>query len=271
MQTLIVIPARFNSTRFPGKPLELIAGRSMIERTAKNAELACASIGDCDYLVATDDERIVTHCQQRSIPVAITTSNLATGSDRALHAALAYSELHNKTPDFILNLQGDAPFTPQEHLLAVRKGLESGCDVATPVVRLDWAALDQLRAHKQVTPFSGTTVISDKNNRALWFSKAIIPAIRQEAELRTRDTLSPIRRHIGLYGYTLSALRRFTECEASYYEKLEGLEQLRLLENGFYIQTVNVDPARVSIPGIDTIEDLKLAERLILEYGDPHA
>jgi len=134
-----------------------------------------------------------------------------------------------------------------------------------------WEALDQLRAHKQKTPFSGTTAIVSSDNQALWFSKNIVPAIRKEAELRKSGTYSPILRHVGLYGYTFSALARFTQCEESHYEKLEGLEQLRLLENGFHIQAVEVNPSQISIPGIDTMEDLKLAERLILEHGDPQA
>jgi len=107
MQTLIVIPARYGSTRFPGKPLERIAGRSMIERTARNAELACAAIEACDYIVATDDERIDAHCKDRDIPVTMTPQILATGSDRALHAAEAYSKAKGKKLDFVLNLQGD--------------------------------------------------------------------------------------------------------------------------------------------------------------------
>lgn len=271
MKTLIVIPARYGSTRFPGKPLKLIAGRSMIERTALSAQSACAAMNNATYVVATDDKRIETHCRDKNIPVIMTPSDLPTGSDRALFAAEHFGARENVTFDYILNLQGDAPFTPREHLLAVYEGLKTGCDVATPFIHLSWAALDTLRAHKTDTPFSGTSVIVAPDGRALWFSKNILPAIRREADLRARTPLSPVKRHVGLYGYRHAALKRFTQIPVSHYEALEGLEQLRLLENGFNVRAVEVLPPQVSMPGIDTEQDLNLAERLIAEHGDPHA
>ena len=265
MRSLIVVPARYGSTRFPGKPLAEINGVSMVRRTARVAQLSAAKLDECDYVVATDNEEIRSHCAAHNIPVVMTRSDLPTGSDRALAAA----DILGKPIDFIVNLQGDAPFTPTQHIISVAEALKSGADVATPYVQLSWNALDALRGHKKTTPFSGTTVLVDGDNKAIWFSKNIIPAIRKEEALRAKDALSPVCRHIGLYAFRREALEQFVSWPESQFEKLEGLEQLRLLENGLSIECVRVEPPKVATPGIDTPDDLALAERLIAEHGDP--
>lgn len=265
MNTLIVVPARFGSTRFPGKPLALINGVSMVRRTAQAAQKAAAQIENCSYVVATDNEEIKTHCEAHAIAVVMTPQELPTGSDRAFAAASRFAP----KAEYIVNLQGDAPFTPIQHIVSVAKALENGADVATPYVQLSWEALDQLRSHKLRTPFSGTSVIVGPDNKAIWFSKNIIPAIRKETELRKADELSPICRHIGLYAFKRGALKKFVSLPESHFEMLEGLEQLRLLENGLSIECVRVEPPKVATPGIDTPDDLALAEALIAAHGDP--
>ena len=266
MKTLIVVPARYGSTRFPGKPLTLIAGKSMVSRVANMAQKAVRALPDAAHVVATDDPRIEMHCQSHGIPVVMTDPALPSGSDRALAAA----EALGAEPAIIVNLQGDSPFTPPAHIVAVAEAaMESGADAATPYVRLSWSALDALRTHKEQTPFSGTTLTHDVNGRALWFSKIVLPAMRKEPALREAGPLSPVCRHIGLYAFKHDALRRYVSLPEGYYEQLEGLEQLRLLENGMAIQCVEVEPDRIAIPGIDTPEDVALAERLIAEHGDP--
>lgn len=258
---LIVIPARMASKRFPGKPLAEIAGVSMVRRTAKIA----SDLNDADYVVATDHVEIFEHCETYDIPVVMTDSNLPSGSDRALAAA----DLYKVDADIIVNLQGDAPFTDPSHIRAIVDRLkDTDVDIATPAIQLDWAALDKLRENKKTTPFSGTTVI-ESDGIAVWFSKTIIPAIRKEDNLRKVEPLSPVLRHIGLYGFKREALQRFTKLPQSHYEKLEGLEQLRALEDGMRIAIVKVEPPRISSPGIDTPADLARAEALIEMYGDP--
>ena len=218
---------------------------------------------NADYIVATDDVRIESHCQDKHIPVVLTASALKTGTDRAWAALEAYEARHGHTVDCVINLQGDSPFTPPAHLIAIYKALVKGGDVATPYIQLSWDNLDRLREDKRTTPFSGTTVVTDKDGKAIWFSKNIIPAMRHESTLRTETPLSPVKRHIGLYGYQKAALKAFTDLGESPYEKLEGLEQLRLLENSFHIQAVEVEPAQISISGIDTQADLDRAEALL--------
>ncbi len=266
METLIVVPARYHSSRFPGKPLAPIAGQSMVSRVAARAMAAAASLGDAVAVVATDDERIAEHCAERNIKSVMTSPSLPSGSDRALGAAKALGA----TPRFIINLQGDAPFTPIDYIVSVVDRLRAGdADAATPVIQLDWAALDALREAKKTTPFSGTTATVDKTGRALWFSKNIIPAIRNEEKRRAKEPLSPVRRHVGLYGFTVEALQWFVDAEESAYEQIEGLEQLRLLENGRAIACVDVIAPALSTGGVDTKEDLIRVERLITEHGDP--
>ncbi len=264
---LIVIPARYGSTRLPGKPLIEIAGRSLLSRVVAIAREGAARVGNADVVVATDDPRIADHARDLGCEVVMTDTAISSGSGRAWAVARGRSV----PPPIIVNLQGDAPFAAPSMIAALIHALRAAdCAVATPVVRLDWAALDALRRHKLASPFSGTTCARGADDRALWFSKTIIPAIRGEAALRASGDLSPVYRHIGLYAYRYAALRRFEETAPTPYEVLEGLEQLRFLESGADILTVEVAPPRHAMSGIDTPEDIAMAEALIAEHGEPH-
>jgi 3-deoxy-manno-octulosonate cytidylyltransferase (CMP-KDO synthetase) len=169
----------------------------------------------------------------------------------------------------VINLQGDAPFIPPAVVAELIETLRRGtADVATPVFRLDWDRLDRLRAHKLSAPFSGTTCVRGPDGRALWFSKTILPAMRDEATLRTEPS-SPVWQHLGLYGYRIAALEWFASAPPSRYERLEGLEQLRFLENGWTVTTIETDAPEHALSGIDTPADLALAEAAIARLGDP--
>lgn len=265
LETAIIIPARYGSTRFPGKPLALLGGESMVVRTARNAEKAAEQIGNCVALVATDDDRILRHCEDNNIRCIMTERGVPSGSDRALQAVQAFEMKFKAEINIIINLQGDAPFTPPGHVLAVYELLKecSDFDVATPYIKLSWDALDRLRSNKELTPFSGTTLIATENKRALWFSKNIIPAMRKESDLRKANPLSPVCRHIGLYAFRRTALEKFVSLPVGRWENLEGLEQLRCLENDMVIGCTEVQPANIAISGIDTPEDLCRAEALL--------
>lgn len=259
MKTAIIIPARYASTRFPGKPLALLAGKPVLEHVVDIAHQVVQHVGETTFHVTTDDDRIRSFCDSKNIPVIMTTGQFETGTDRVMAAAQALST----TPDFIINLQGDAPFTPPDFVESLISTFRQHptLDIVTPVVQLSWTELDNLRESKKTTPFSGTTAILGQDNKALWFSKNIIPAIRKED--RT-TTLSPVYRHIGLYGYSRAALKKFITLPVSHYESLEGLEQLRALENGMNIQAVIVDyKGRPAMTGIDSPEDIQRAEALL--------
>lgn len=266
LNTVIVIPARHASTRLPGKPLAMIAGKTMVERVHAIAMTAAEKHGNVKVFVTTEDERIHTYCSDNHIECVKTPVDCPTGTDRTL-AAISTLGLR---PDFVINLQGDTPLMKPAFISAMIDAYTKNPknDIVTPVVQLDWDALDQLRKDKDITPFSGTTTILDKNNNAVWFSKNIIPAIRKEDQLRAETTLSPVYRHIGLYGYRFDKLEEFVSLPESHYETLEGLEQLRALENGFTINCVKVEYGdHPAMSGVDSPEDIKRTEALLKQYG----
>lgn len=268
MKTAIIIPARYGSTRFPGKPLALINGRSMLSRVYQKGLQAASTDKNISVMIATDDEGIAAHAAEIGARCIMTNQECATGSDRVLQAA----EKSGEHFDFLISLQGDAPFTPAKVLKAIVDTISDNpkLEVVTPVHRLSWIDLDALRAAKLSTPFSGTTCIRDSNGRALWFSKNIIPAIREEKKMRIAGmALSPVWQHMGVYGYRTDILQRFVKLPQSTYEIVEGLEQLRFLENGISIQTVEVSAEHGPLQsGIDSPEDLARAEAMIQQCGD---
>ncbi|MEO1660845.1 MAG: manno-octulosonate cytidylyltransferase [Pseudomonadota bacterium] len=268
MKTLIVIPSRYASTRFPQKPLHLIAGRSLLARVASVAQICCQRSSDVTFVVATDHPAIESHAKEIGVPVLMTDPDLASGTDRAFAAANQFAP----ESEFIVNLQGDAPFTPPDYISAIiDAGRTTKLDAVTPIVQMSWDDLDELRDRKRGTPFSGTTCIVNAKDEALWFSKNILPAIRKEDQLRAATALSPVWRHIGLYGYKTAALERFVALPEGHYERLEGLEQLRFLENGMRIQAVKVPASDTAMWGIDTPQDAAHAEQLIAKHGEPSA
>lgn len=262
---LIVIPARYGSTRLPGKPLLKIAGRTLLERVFANAREAAGLAGQCRVVVATDDQRIADHARDIGAEAIMTPPDLDSGSARAQAAMEALA----CNPDGVINLQGDAPFIPASTIAALVKALRAGdAPVVTPVYQLDWDRLDRLREHKRSAPFSGTTCARGEQGQALWFSKGIIPAVRNEATLRD-EPLSPVWQHLGLYAYSREALDWFVGASPGHYERLEGLEQLRFLEKGWSIATVPVRAPEHALSGIDTPQDVALAEEAIAKLGDP--
>jgi 3-deoxy-manno-octulosonate cytidylyltransferase (CMP-KDO synthetase) len=267
LKTAIVIPARYASTRLPGKPLAVISGQTMLQRVVNLSLTAATGLQNVSVVVATDDDRIAAYCHEIGVDFLMTPPESPSGTDRVAEAVRQME----KKPDFILNMQGDAPLTPPDFLRAMIEAFAAApCDAVTPVTQLTWQQLDKLRDNKLTTPFSGTTAAFDAaTGNAFWFSKTIIPAMRKEDELRNVSDYSPVFRHIGLYGYSLAMLEKYINLPESKFEKLEGLEQLRLLENGYTIRCVPVDfKGRANMSGIDSPEDIIRAEELIAKHGE---
>jgi 3-deoxy-manno-octulosonate cytidylyltransferase (CMP-KDO synthetase) len=256
-RTAIVIPARYGSSRFPGKPLAKIGGQTMLSRVVDVARAGARKFKNVDIMVTTEDQSIAAHAGEIGIKCIMTAADCPTGSDRVLQAVKKSGENY----DFVINLQGDAPFTPPAIIGTLIEEIQNhkpAPDVVTPIHQLTWAGLDALRAAKKTTPFSGTTVTVDADGHALWFSKTIIPALRSE---NREEKKSPVFQHIGIYGFRLAALEKFVALPQSRYEQLEGLEQLRLIENGISILCVAVDVPEGGLQaGIDSPEDLARAE-----------
>lgn len=268
MNLLIAIPARFGSKRFPGKPLAKIHGKTMLQRVYDIALKASRQYPGAACVVATEEAKIVDFCREHDITCCLTSNTCKTGTDRIQEII---DQMKSK-PDFVVNLQGDNPLCPPWIVEAVIDAYKADqtAEVITPCVQLTWGELEQLRINKKATPFTGTTAVVDKNLNAVWFSKQILPAIRNEEKIRAESpVLSPVLRHIGLYGYRTDILQRIASLEEGYYEKFEGLEQLRFLENGIKIKVVLVDyRGRESMSGVDSPEDIQKAEALLTKYGE---
>lgn len=265
---LIVIPARYRSSRLPGKPLVKIAGVEMIKRVAKIAAYICERNDDCSYVVATDDDRITGFCDKEGIPAVMTSDTCRSGTERCWDAVQKQAE----KPAFIINLQGDNPLCPPHILQEIINTWKAApADVFTPCVHLDWAEYDRFVEAKKQTPFSGTSVLVNAEGYALSFSKNIVPAVRKPEKARETLEKSPVRRHIGLYAYTYDALKDYFTMEPSVYEQdmIEGLEQMRFLYNSKRIKMVEVDyRGRKTTSGVDSPEDVARVEAIIAEYGE---
>ena len=256
--SLIVIPVRMASTRFPGKPLAKIAGLSMIERVWR---IACAVEGADSVLIATDSQEIEKHAAGFGAEVVITSSSCRTGSDRV---AMAVREIVDK-PDIVFSLQGDAVLTPPWIVEAVLAELkrDAGVEIATPAVRLRDSALDEYVQRKAAGSTTGTNVVFDNDRNALYFSKALIPFNREQ-----NWEAGEIYQHIGLYGYRLAVLERFCQLPPGRLENIEKLEQLRALENGIGIRVVEVDYRGRTPASVDRPEDVALVEDIISREGE---
>lgn len=259
MSTIIVIPARYGSTRLPGKPLAMIAGKTLLHRMWSIA-MAVQQI-DGVY-IATDDERIKAHAESFGAQVIMTPVDIPNGTERAFHAATVLP----KTPDIILNLQGDAVLTPPWVIQALIDYMRAQpkVELATTAVRMSMAQYEQMRQSKQAGAVGGTTVVMDKEDNALYFSKSMIPFMR---EIQNPDKL-PVFRHIGLYVYRYATLKQYLALPVSELEQMEGLEQLRALENGIPIKVVQVDYRGRSHCAIDSQADIDYVETIIAKEGE---
>jgi 3-deoxy-manno-octulosonate cytidylyltransferase (CMP-KDO synthetase) len=241
-----VIPARLNSTRLSRKVLRVIAGRPMVEWVWR----AAAGCGLMEPLVvATDSEEVASVCSERGIPVAMTSAGCASGSDRVREVARTIDA------DIYVNIQGDEPtLTPEffPPLLALFERPE--VQVATLAVRCPVEEISNPNAVKVVTALDG---------RALYFSRATIPSDRDRVG-GDGTGFAGYRKHLGIYAYRKAALERFAALEPSWLERVERLEQLRLLDNGTDIYVA--DAPRDTI-GVDTEEDLARAEAMLREVA----
>ena len=242
---IVAIPARFGATRLPGKPLRRLAGRPLIDHVVDRALAA----GAREVVVATDEERVAEALAGRPVTVCMTRADHASGSDRLAECAehLGWSDA-----TCVINLQGDEPFVPAAGIRALAATLaRSQAPMATLAEAIgDSAALFDPNVVK---------VVLDERGRALYFSRAPLPWWRDRFE---HDRVSPLGagwlRHIGIYGYRAGFLRRFAALPPGRLERVESLEQLRVLEAGFEIEvTLTPEPFPA---GIDTEADLARAE-----------
>jgi 3-deoxy-manno-octulosonate cytidylyltransferase (CMP-KDO synthetase) len=239
MKTIGIIPARYASTRFPGKPLIDIGGKSMIQRVYEQAKKAKRLT---DVVVATDDERIEAHVKAFGGNVVMTSEAHQSGTDRCFEAVQKYGS----TVDAVINIQGDEPFIQPEQIDLLASCFDTNeVSIATLVKKIT--------TYDELFNVNTPKVLLDKNQDAIYFSRQTIPHVRGKETTQWLD-YQVFYKHIGIYAYTLQALTEITQLKTSNLELAEGLEQLRWIENGYKIRTKQTDSENVAI---DTPEDLK--------------
>lgn len=252
-KTVLVIPSRYASTRLPGKPLRLIAGKPMIQHVYERAQEASTELDFQSIIIATDDERIQTVCEEFGAMVCMTSSKHETGSDR-----LAEVVQINGWPDetIIVNLQGDEPITPISSLKQVAENLSNNTDASIATLATPLSTEDEYADPNVVK------VVFDKNGMALYFSRASIPFERDQKQSGTLDINKIAFRHIGIYAYRAAYLKQFAQMKPCQIERVEKLEQLRAMWYGakIHVAVANEVPGH----GVDTEEDLVAVEKIIL-------
>lgn len=258
MTVLIAIPARYASTRYPGKPLVELTGpdgkKTLIRRSW---EAAMAVRGADRVVVATDDDRIADHATAFGAEVVMTSTECQNGTERC-------AEVASKLPgfDIVVNLQGDAPLTPSWFIEDLVAGLRSTpqAEIATPVLRCEGAMLAKLLEDRRHGRVGGTTAVFGAFGRALYFSKEVIPFTgRSYAD----DEPTPVFHHVGVYAYRPAALAAYPGWQTGPLERLEGLEQLRFLENGRSVLCVEVSARGRQFWELNNPSDVPVIEKML--------
>jgi 3-deoxy-manno-octulosonate cytidylyltransferase (CMP-KDO synthetase) len=260
MSVLIAIPARYASTRYPGKPLVSLKGpdgdKTLIRRSW---EAAMAVKGIDRVVVATDDDRIADHATDFGAEVVMTARECRNGTERCAEVAH-----HLPGYDIVVNLQGDAPLTPAwfiEDLVAGLQG-DAEAEIATPVLRCDGRALNGLLADRRAGRVGGTTAVFGAQRQGLYFSKEVIPYTGQ---VFADEAETPVFHHVGVYAYRPTALAAYPTWDIGPLETLEGLEQLRFLENGRRVLCVEVQAKGRQFWELNNPEDVPRIEAMMAE------
>ena len=232
MKVLCVIPARYASTRLPGKPLALIAGKPMIQHVY---ERACHAVMPQEVVVATDSKIVADAVKEFGGKVMMTSPDHPSGTDRLAEVALSYPDI-----DVIVNVQGDEPMIPPEVIDRLAQAFKDDKD-------LNMATLKTLMGEEDYNNPNAVKVVTDQNGYALFFSRSLLPYPRN------RKADFKVYKHVGIYAYRRSFLLSYAAYEPTPLEQIEGLEQLRVLENG---QRIKVLESKFQGIGIDTQEDL---------------
>lgn len=264
MSITIIIPARYASTRYPGKPLVHLRGatgesRSLIRRSWDAAK---SVPGIERVIVATDDERIRDHAQDFGAEVAMTSTTCRNGTERCAEAVANLG----LSPEIVVNLQGDAPLTPAwfiEDLIAGMRA-DPSADLATPVLTCNGQMRADLIADRQAGRVGGTTAVFNHDMQGLYFSKEVVP---YAAGPYADDEVTPVHHHVGVYAYRPEALAAYAGWPEGRLEKLEGLEQLRFLERGRKVLCVRVEARGREFWELNNPEDVPKLEQMMARMG----
>lgn len=264
MSAVIIIPARYASTRYPGKPLAQLTGvdgiaRSLIQRSWD----AAMRVEGVDHVaVATDDVRIRDAVEAFGGNVVMTSESCQNGTERCAEAI----DNLGMSPDIVVNLQGDAPLTPAWFIEDLIADLQTNpnAQVATPVLRCSGEMRAALVADRRADRVGGTTAVFDRNRHGLYFSKEVIPFAN--ADFGPQDP-TPVFHHVGVYAYRPDALAQYVGWGAGHLETLEGLEQLRFVENGTPVLCTEVDAKGCQFWELNNPEDIPVIEKMLNDMG----
>ncbi|MFO8233795.1 MAG: 3-deoxy-manno-octulosonate cytidylyltransferase [Bacteroidales bacterium] len=241
MECIAIIPARHDSTRFPGKPLAKISGKTMVQYVFEQCRKALANV-----YVATDDERIESEVNNFKGNVIMTAEHHQSGTDRLAEAITLINKKEGSNYDVVINVQGDEPFVQPEQIKELTDCFNSSTtEIATLIKKTN--------SNEEVFNPNIPKVVINKNSEALYFSRSPIPYLRNIEKDKWQEHHS-FNKHIGMYGYRYDILKKITQLEPSSLEKAESLEQNRWLENGFRIKVAYTNYENHSI---DTPEDLE--------------
>ncbi len=264
MSVLIVIPARFASTRYPGKPLVALKGATGVSKTLieRSWDAAMAVQGVDRVVVATDDDRIKDVAEGFGAEVVMTDEGCRNGTERCADVLERITDRF----DIVINLQGDAPLTPAWFVEDLIAGLRENdwAQVATPVLRTDGKALNGFLEDRRAGRVGGTTAVFGADGRALYFSKEVIPFVGKNY---ADNDETPIFHHVGVYAYRPKALNAYMSWPIGKAETLEGLEQLRFLENGEPMLCVTVEARGKQFWELNNPEDVPRIEAMMKQMG----
>ena len=235
-----IIPARFGSTRFPGKILADIQGKSMIQRVYERSSTANSLDS---IVVATDNKEIFDHVNAFGGNVVMTSENHPSGTDRCKEAAHAMEE----PPDYVINIQGDEPLIDPDQIDALASVLNGIVEIATMIKKVETL--------KELEDPGEAKVILDSDLNAIYFSRSPVPYLRDAAPHRWVEK-HPFYKHVGMYAYRMDVLDRITDLPPSSLEMAEALEQLRWIEHGYKIKTIETDKEAFCIETPEDLEDL---------------
>lgn len=263
MNAAIIVPARFASTRYPGKPLVPLKGvrgvaKPLIQRSW---EAAMAVPGIARVIVATDDDRIATVARGFGAEVAMTPATCRNGTERCAAVLPTLADV-----DLVINLQGDAPLTPPDFITALVDMVagDAAVSMATPVLRATPAVHARLLEDQRAGRVGGTTVAIAASGNALYFSKAVIP---HSPPARAGDPGVRCFLHIGAYAYRPAALMAYAALPSSPLEELEGLEQLRFLEHGLPVRVVELPAPSHDLWELNNPQDVPAVESALAQRG----
>ena len=266
MSVLLVIPARYESTRYPGKPLVTLTGATGERKTLiERAWMAAQSVAGVDRIVvATDDRRIEQAAQGFGAEVVMTSTECLNGTERC-------AETVEQLPvdyDIVVNLQGDAPLTPAWFIEDLINGLRAdpAADIATPVLRCDGETLNTLVQDRKAGRVGGTTAVFQAQGHALYFSKEVLPFT---TETYSKEAETPVFHHVGVYAYRPPTLQAYPGWQIGPLETLEGLEQLRFLEQGRRVLCVEVEARSRQFWELNNPQDVARIEAMMLHMEMP--